>query len=373
MRPPGADAFRPAAAPVGPPLSRDEQLSSLVEVRRERVRSESPRPMLARGSKGPAVAELQQRLEASGFSPGPIDGDFGPRTDRAVRAFQNARGLVVDGIVGPNTWGALEGAVEPPPAPPPGPPVTEIPPRPAGAMSGSQFLQSTQGLSRPQREEAILREILSGNVPEYLRSFREVNVSRVLSDGREHTATLRVLPDYLAIGSSEDFVRIPMGGPTGQRIADAFGCVLPTTRIVDEVWKQADLRLPPRPMTPGPQMMSNDYYRRHNQTIEAQRAGRPLGELVAGTKKDVVLSNGYAGHPGRVGIYGWHQPDGRPIQGLNFSHEATYADYSHGIRLVHGTMLVDGIERPVAQVLADPVLSELISSEGPIRSPRLPL
>ena len=67
-----------------------------------------PRPTLRRGSKGNAVRELQGRLNARGASPRlNVDGDFGPKTDAAVRRFQSSRGLVVDGIVGPRTWAAL--------------------------------------------------------------------------------------------------------------------------------------------------------------------------------------------------------------------------------------------------------------------------
>lgn len=53
------------------------------------------------------MAKLQQRLRDLGVDPGPIDGKFGPRTAAAVRAFQQARGLAADGIVGPQTRGAL--------------------------------------------------------------------------------------------------------------------------------------------------------------------------------------------------------------------------------------------------------------------------
>jgi len=63
--------------------------------------------MLKRGSSGPAVTAVQQRLQAAGFSPGAIDGKFGPGTESAVKMFQRARGLVVDGIVGPKTAAAL--------------------------------------------------------------------------------------------------------------------------------------------------------------------------------------------------------------------------------------------------------------------------
>ncbi len=59
------------------------------------------------GSRGSTVTQLQQKLASLGFDPGPIDGIFGPRTRAAVLAFQRARGIAVDGIVGPQTWGQL--------------------------------------------------------------------------------------------------------------------------------------------------------------------------------------------------------------------------------------------------------------------------
>jgi hypothetical protein len=62
---------------------------------------------LRRGAKGKAVAELQKRLAEFGCAPGPIDGDFGPRTQAAVRRFQERHGLAVDGVVGPKTWDRL--------------------------------------------------------------------------------------------------------------------------------------------------------------------------------------------------------------------------------------------------------------------------
>lgn len=63
-------------------------------------------PLLKRGAKGADVRRLQERLKAHGAQL-EVDGDFGPATERAVRAFQQARGLGVDGKVGPKTWAAL--------------------------------------------------------------------------------------------------------------------------------------------------------------------------------------------------------------------------------------------------------------------------
>ena len=67
-------------------------------------------PILRTGNEGDAVASLQQSLADLGYSPGPVDGDFGPRTDAAVRAFQKSAGLLTDGICGPLTWTALDRA-----------------------------------------------------------------------------------------------------------------------------------------------------------------------------------------------------------------------------------------------------------------------
>ena len=66
------------------------------------------RPVLRKGDEGDSVALLQRALAAKGFSPGAIDGDFGPKTDRSVKAFQTANNLTVDGVVGEATWKALE-------------------------------------------------------------------------------------------------------------------------------------------------------------------------------------------------------------------------------------------------------------------------
>ena len=53
------------------------------------------------------VKQIQSRLREIGFDPGPIDGEIGPRTERAIRNFQIVKGLEVDGIVGPITRRAL--------------------------------------------------------------------------------------------------------------------------------------------------------------------------------------------------------------------------------------------------------------------------
>jgi len=61
---------------------------------------------LEKGSKGDKVRQLQEFLNGKGASLG-VDGRFGNKTDAAVRRFQTENGLVVDGVVGTQTWDAL--------------------------------------------------------------------------------------------------------------------------------------------------------------------------------------------------------------------------------------------------------------------------
>jgi peptidoglycan hydrolase-like protein with peptidoglycan-binding domain len=75
--------------------------------------------LLKEGASGPLVRQLQEKLAGGGFNPGQIDGIYGPKTREAVIQFQNSKGLAPDGIVGTQTWGALNPApfMPPPPIP----------------------------------------------------------------------------------------------------------------------------------------------------------------------------------------------------------------------------------------------------------------
>lgn len=68
-------------------------------------------PLLKRGSVSNYVCIAQDDLNTLGYSTGGLDGIFGAQTQRAVRAYQTKVGLTADGIVGCNTWSALQEAV----------------------------------------------------------------------------------------------------------------------------------------------------------------------------------------------------------------------------------------------------------------------
>ncbi|MEV5568743.1 peptidoglycan-binding protein [Spirillospora sp. NPDC052269] len=66
-------------------------------------------PVLRRGSRGPDVTTVQYILRAAREASRHLkpDGDFGPKTEHAVREFQEFAKITVDGVVGPVTWGKL--------------------------------------------------------------------------------------------------------------------------------------------------------------------------------------------------------------------------------------------------------------------------
>jgi len=66
--------------------------------------------LLASGARGTDVQSLQHLLGVLGFDPGPADGVYGTRTTAAVKSFQKAKRLLVDGLFGSQSRGAMAGS-----------------------------------------------------------------------------------------------------------------------------------------------------------------------------------------------------------------------------------------------------------------------
>jgi len=224
-----------------------------------------------------------------------------------------------------------------------------------------------------QREQAVVEAVFAGDLPAFQSRLCPVTVTNV-ADGITNIAVFFVTPDYLTIGSDKDYLLMPVSPNTAQRIADRLGCILPTRKMVDEIYAAAGVKLAPSPIPPGPAMTTVPVFEQINEIIRTERLENlslhPLGALVAGHKKDVVISARLAGVTNKVAIYGWHQTNGAAIQPLYLGHTAAWVDYSHGIRLVSQNMLVNGETKTVAEVLADPKLCGLISDEGVITNVR---
>ncbi len=248
-----------------------------------------------------------------------------------------------------------------------------LPVRATNDLAGGEFLKSIESLPLPVRETNVYQQIISGHFPSFLRTFCPVPITNLVA-GRTNVGTIFVAPDYLAIGQDDDYALMPMTPQTAQRIADAFDCILPTPRMVDAIYAAAEVKLEPLPIPPSAAMTTPAVFAQHNGMVHTQRlaelTARPLGALVAGDKKDVVISTRLATGTNQVAIYGWHRPDGKPIQPLYTGHAATWVDYSHGIRLVHQEMDVNGRPMNITNVLADPKLAGLLSDEGVITQAR---
>ncbi len=242
-----------------------------------------------------------------------------------------------------------------------------IPPRPEDAMTGSEFMQSVMNLTFEEREDRIFEEISKGNIPDFLRTLTTIESNFSDADGVVHKVNYEVMPDYLAIGSDEDFCRIPMGPITAQKLADLFGAAMPTRKLVDNIYVNSEIKLAPVTYPWSDESVKVSKFVQHNSDIEDQRraANAVLGQLVGGIKKDVVLSNRIVdpSKPNHVVIYGWHQLNGEPIQPLYNGHLNTYVDYSHGIRFINSEMLIDDSLAIYQNILMDDRLYKILSDE----------
>ncbi len=229
-----------------------------------------------------------------------------------------------------------------------------LPERPKSALSGSEFMQKVKHLPAKLREKMIVDEVLRGNIPDFQRSL--VPVERTLLSGPHKGKTMRywVLPDYLAVGSDQDFVRVPLNLVSINILAQKLNLSLPTTLMVDDIYAQAQVKLKPLTLPSGKDMCSVPYFKYHNHLVQdqlQQLIWKP-GMLVAGHKKDVVQSLRLMARPEAVAIYGWHEGSHSPIQPLSTVHGIEYADYSHGVRFVSNMVEVNHTALDLRQVLS---------------------
>lgn len=230
-------------------------------------------------------------------------------------------------------------------------------------FSGTAFYQQAAGYGWQQRDSLAVAWILAGHFPDFLQRFTKVHAYLTdSSTGKRIHAWYYVSPDYLSVGTNTDWARIPLTPMAVARVAAAWNCQLPTRKMVNDIYAQARVKLEPIPLYAYRDSTPTLWH--HHLMIEGQRQGRK--GLIAGIKKDVVLSNAVhaQGRSNRVAIYGWHRLNGQPIQPLYAGHVNWYVDYSHGIRLVQNTMYVNGQPMSLEEVLQHPVYYRLVWDEA---------
>ena len=245
------------------------------------------------------------------------------------------------------------------------------------SLTGSQFTKMTSSLKANERDSLAINELLAGNIPNSLR--QHIYITDTLQDaiGTMHEVTFSTLPDYLAIGTDEDYIRIPLLPQTAQQIATHYGSTLPTRKLSALIHQHSRVKMAPQPMTPDATMVTMPVFARHDSLLNMQMKGmniKPFKLLTAGHKKDISITNRIANEPNRLFIYGLHYPDGKAIQPLSGAHNNKYVDYSHGVRLISDEVLVDGQIHSLTSLLKDSILYKLFSDEdGPMQVTTYPL
>ena len=240
-------------------------------------------------------------------------------------------------------------------------------------MSGTEFYHQAFAMKWKERDSFAVNEILAGNIPSFLKRFVPIHVSTTDSYGSVIRASYFVAPDYLSVGIDNDWARINITPMAAQKIADSLHCFLPTKKMVDDIYKDAKIKLEPVPMYAFRDSTPTMWH--HHLIIEGQRKGKR--GLIAGIQKDVVISDKISRDPipmaigtDRVAIYGWHKLDGNPIQPLYTGHVNWWVDYSQAIRLIYRKIKVNAPGRngrwkwmDYTDVLKDPVLRTLLCDE----------
>lgn len=235
-------------------------------------------------------------------------------------------------------------------------------PERSSTLTGTEFYKMAASMNWKQRDSFAVKQVLAGNIPSFFQKFATIKVEVINGEtGVRAQAEYYVAPDYLSIGSDEDWARIPLTPMAAQLLADSLNCFLPTRKMVDDIYNSAIVKLDPVPMYAFRDSTPTLWH--HHLIIEGQRKARP--GLIAGIKKDVVISGKITRDPktNRVAIYGWHKLDGKPIQPLYTGHVDWYVDYSHGIRLVWRKIKVWDKWMDYTEVLKDPILRHLLCNE----------
>jgi len=253
-----------------------------------------------------------------------------------------------------------------------------LPDRPANAINGSEFAHQVANLSLTDRERAVVKEILAGNVPSFSRKLRPLTLNQKINS-KNYKLIFFTVCDYMAIGSDQDYLYIPMTPSTAQYLADHLNCTLPTKKMVDIIYNKAEIKLRPQPIPPSDKMTTVPVFLQHTDSIRQQISqigfDRSADTIIAGHKKDIIISNKiYSSDRNydRVVIYGWHRSENNPMQPVYNGHIAKYADYSHGVRLICKYAFINGDSIKIDTILKDPNLSILLSDEGVINKPYYP-
>lgn len=297
------------------------------------LRTQPSSTVLRRGSSGTEVRQLQQALKDRGYDIA-VDGRFGPNTEAAVRRFQAAQGLTVDGLAGPATQGRLRATapaapvdvMDPPrPAPPVASPVTPQPSMVTGLTPGT--VQTRGGAIRVREDNTAAQ--LRALSPEHARLVDDMRAQGFFP--------VRTANGGYVFMSNPDYAASPDGRGVSSREAQTYaaqhGLRLPTRAEADAFRAQAPVVVQfeagPTPGTAGARSATEQEARI---AARLREAGIPeSGVAIAGATKV------WAQEPGqKPGLNGGvtNVSSGSALQGYSTVHGPDYEDYSQAAQFV---------------------------------------
>lgn len=225
-----------------------------------------------------------------------------------------------------------------------------------------------------------------GDILTYIRGNQyAVTWASITTAANGHLAEFMVFADALKI----EGVRITMSAYLEQTVADMLGCSLLTPRLADLVYANRSTMLVPHTQTPNASMVTSSVMIAQSASLDNSISAQPYKPgIVSTVGKHWVISNLLTTHANKAINYGWHiqgnafagvkwpgsvsLPGISVIQNPGWAHAAHEVDYSQNCVLVARTCYVDGVTRDLHDVLQDPVLSSLVSVEGPLKTLRQP-
>lgn len=247
----------------------------------------------------------------------------------------------------------------------------EPPAKPQVSAEVAQLIELSKTNLSPEEKHARLREVLKkfpGRIPREELIVAAVaggaidppQWTTIVSNYQGRRAEIQVTKDALTILG----VRFNVTAEGAQRIADQLHAILPTPRILQLIWEQADVRLLPCVLPADTEMGSTVRMIEHSECVDKRIAGRK--GLVVNVGKHWVLTNHITEKRHLAANYGWFQKGNHPIQTVGTRHDTAHTDYSQILRLVKPVIRVDGREVDIRRVGRSPDLWGLVSDEGPL-------
>lgn len=228
--------------------------------------------------------------------------------------------------------------------------------------AGQEYLENLPEEPNEERNRLTMDAISNGVLT--------VEWTEVVINYKNHVGKFQITTDaaYAVLDDGSRF-RPSFTASMAQAAADLVGGCLPTTKLLDAAYLQAETKLNATILSASSLMSSTTYSRAFNTKLEAKRAGRT--DLVTDCGKAWLIDNSLAFSAGAVnyGFYDSRAPSAGPgglrmWQAVGTRHNAQHQDYSQVLLLIGANCEIDGVSTSIADIAKDAELSHLINYSG---------